>query len=452
MSLHATAVLKSATTSIVLISGLGAAPIAAQAPELPARTPNLDVRTHVPLGAQLSVTDVIVEQDLSRPYAYVGRMQAEKGFDIISLADEEHAEVIYRWRIEDEELHTGLGGMDPKYFKWNDRYYVVQSLQFGQGGPNADAGAVIVDVTGLPNVSTVRTVGFVRAPETPGGFHNIFMYKHSDGRALLFATTSGPNANVYDMGRFVEGEEDVLVGQVPVPTVPSTPQAGRVSYHDFYVGYDPATQQDKFYGGGTAGYFVFDVTNLTSPELLITLTNVQGVSYGHTFTPTPDGRYVVGETEYIHAPLRIFDLQPALDGEVTNISAPVGVWNMNWNGLVHNHEMRYPYVFVSGYEDGLVVFDITDPTSPQTVAYYDTFLGRHQSGMCRANICNGAFGIDVRNADGLVVVSDMGTGFWAFRLDDFQGWDGRGWGMPNVSSAQNWDDGPAGRPDRGTTE
>jgi hypothetical protein len=106
-------------------------------------------------------------------------------------------------------------------------------------------------------------------------------------------------------------------------------------------------------------------------------------------------------------------------------------------------------VFVSGYEDGLLVFDMTDPTGPTTVGYYDTFLGRHQTGMCQGSICNGAFGIDVRNADGLIVVSDMGTGFWAFRMADFQGWDGRGWGMPDISSAQDWDNGPPGldRPD-----
>ena len=41
---------------------------------------------------------------------------------------------------------------------------------------------------------------------------------------------------------------------------------------------------------------------------------LSGVRFGHTVTPSPDGRYIVAETEYRHAPLRIFDLQPALDG------------------------------------------------------------------------------------------------------------------------------------------
>src|SRR6185436_6487221 len=35
-----------------------------------------------------------------------------------------------------------------------------------------------------------------------------------------------------------------------------------------------------------------------------------GMTGGHTFTPTPDGRYGVAESEYQYAPLRILDLNP----------------------------------------------------------------------------------------------------------------------------------------------
>ena len=124
-----------------------------------------------------------------------------KGTDIINLEDPENPEVIYRWRIENQDLHQRTGGMDVKYFKLDGRYYVVQSLQFGQGGPNPDLGAVILDVTGLPDPSTVREVARLREPEMPGGFHNIFIYKHSDGRVLLITTIRGPFAHVYDMAR-----------------------------------------------------------------------------------------------------------------------------------------------------------------------------------------------------------------------------------------------------------
>ncbi|NNF26111.1 MAG: hypothetical protein HKN73_02665, partial [Gemmatimonadetes bacterium] len=332
---------------------------------------NMEVLGHVPLGHRLSVSDLDVEQELDRPYAYVGRMvygdAGPRGMDIVSIADPERPEILYEWRIENQDLHLGTGGMDVKHFKVNDRYYVVQSLQFRQGGPNPDLGAVVLDVTGLPDPSTVREVARIREPDDPGGFHNIFIYKHSDGRVLLFTTVSGPYANIYDLGRVVSGDvENARVGRVPVPASQEGSGGGR-GYHDFYVGYHPDTGEDRFYGGGTGGYYIYDVSNIESPQLRISLTGVSGVRYGHTFTPSPDGRYVVAETEYQYAPIRIFDLEPALNGETTNISSPLSAWTADWENLVHNHEVRWPYVFASGYLDGLQIFSLMDPENPVTV-------------------------------------------------------------------------------------
>ena len=398
---------------------------------------NIDVLGHIPLGPRLSVADMEVEQELDRPYAYVARMvygdDGPRGTDIVDLSDPTNLKVIYRWRIENQDLHAGTGGMDVKYFKWKGRYYVVQSLQFRQGGPNTDLGAVVLDVTGLPDPSTVREVARIREPEMPGGFHNIFIYKHSDGRVLLMTTIAGPFAHVYDLGKVVEGDLDnALAGRIP------NPNEGRRGYHDFYAGYHPETSQDRFYGGGTGGYYVYNITDLDNPELLVTLTGISGVRSGHTFTPGPNGRYVVAETEYQYAPLRIFDLKPALDGERQNIRNPISGWTADWRNLTHNHEVRWPYVFVSGYLDGLQVFSLMDPKNPVTVAYYDTYLGPPNTD--RYPVFNGAFGVDVRNEDGLIVVSDMSTGIWTFRMEGFDGWNGENWGVPDISSVQKWDE------------
>jgi hypothetical protein len=393
------------------------------------------------------VADMDLDQDLDRPYAYVSRMvygdEGPKGLDIISIADPSHPKVIYKWRIENQDLHMRTGGMDVKNFKWKGRYYVVQSLQFGQGGPDSDLGAVILDVTGLPDASKVKEVARIREPDMPGGFHNIFIYKHSDGRVYLFTTARAPGALVYDLGMIVEGDlKNARVGMVPIP---ESAQGGGISrgYHDFYVGWYPDGGEDRFYGGGTGGYYIYDVSDIKNPQLRITLTGIQGVSYGHTFTPSADGRYVVAETEYQYAPLRIFDLEPALKATgVTNIRNPISAFTADWRHLVHNHEVRWPLIFVSGYLDGLQIFDLEDPLNPETVGYYDTYVGPPNTD--RYSQFNGAFGVDVRNADGLIAISDMSTGFWTFRMDGFGGWNGADWGMPDVSSVQKWDQAPGG--------
>ena len=157
-------------------------------------------------------------------------------------------------------------------------------------------------------------------------------------------------------------ENTWLVGEVPNPT--PFKQIGGGGYHDFYVGYDPATHQDKFYGAGLGGYSVWDVTSTETPKQLFTITSL-GMDIAHTFTPSPDGHYAVTETEYQYTPLRIWDLSAGQTGKTQNIDIPIGAWTADWRDLSHNHEVRWPYVFVSAYEDGLQVFDLKDPKNPE---------------------------------------------------------------------------------------
>jgi hypothetical protein len=167
----------------------------------------------------------------------------------------------------------------------------------------------------------------------------------------------------------------------------------------------------------------------------------------------PTGRYALAETETQYQPIRVFDLKPALDGTVKTISRPIGAWTPNWQNLVHQFEIRWPYVFMASYADGLHVVNMMDPTNPYTVGYYDTYdaptipMAQGNSGYPGANaVYRGNFGIDIRNADGLIVASDMQTGIWGFKMDGFDGWNGHQWGVPNISSAQDWDNGPDGAP------
>ena len=121
-------------------------------------------------------------------------------------------------------------------------------------------------------------------------------------------------ALVYDLDKVVSDTNSStwLIGAVPNPT--PLKQLGNGGYHDFYVAYDPATHQDKFYGAGLGGYSVWDVTHPESPTQLFTITSF-GMDLAHTFTPSPDGKYAVTETEYQYTPLRIWDLTRRASGQ-----------------------------------------------------------------------------------------------------------------------------------------
>ena len=414
-------------------------------------TPNIEVVSHLPLpGIRFSHADIEIEQEVDRPFVYIAQRFGASGFYALSIDNPERPEVLYRWIIDNPDLHLGTGCVDLKYAKAEGRYYVIISCQFAQGGPDADLGAVVFDVTGLPDPSTVRQVAELRYPDMPGGIHNIFTYRHSNGRTLLAVTTQSEDVYLYDVALLAGGSsEPASRVRVPNPRGTRTRQ-----WHDMYMGFLPDAGQDRFYGAGTGGFHVFDVTDVENPRLLTVVTNIPGIQDGHTFTPTPDGRYALGmpEPTYQHSPIRVFDLQPpGTQGQTPNVvtGSGIGAWIPKFGGSTHNHEMRWPYVFISAQDDGLQIINMADPSRPYTVGYYHTRQGPmlygdgdRPSQATTGNIYDGAWGIDVRNSDGLIVVSDFNSGFWAFRLEGFQGWNGNDWAMPNVSSAQFWDDGP----------
>lgn len=393
---------------------------------------NLSVVSHIALEGGSG--NVEIEQEPSRPYVYLSKQAGPGGFAVISLENPEDPQVVYAWALDTPVASSASGARDVVYFKLEDRYYLVQSFQFEAGHREAGLGAVVFDVTGLPDASSVEEVARL---EVEGGFHNLFAYQHSDGRALLFATGGGA-AHVYDLAQLLAGN-NALVAQIDTP---EQLQAASSGYHDVFVGFEPATLQDRFYGAGAGGYYVYDVTDLAHPTLLTSISSA-AVQRGRAVTPTPDGRFLVTAAGYRTAPLRIYDLQPGLDGTIPQVRTAVGAWMADWRNFAERHEVRWPYVFVAALDDGLQVFNMRDPVNPYTVAYYQTGDGPPKT-MADPSQYDGAWDLDVRNVDGLIVVSDLSTGCWIFTLEAFDGWDGHGWGLPNMSSVQDWDNGPDG--------
>ena len=60
-------------------------------------------------------------------------------------------------------------------------------------------------------------------------------------------------------------------------------------------------------------------------------------------------------------------------------------------------------------------------------------------------------GSEVGKASGLSVVRERDGGFGGFGMEGCSGWNGHDWGMPNISSVQDWDNGPDGAPKRPRT-
>jgi hypothetical protein len=423
--------------AVVASAVLASTPVPAQPPaDKKGHSANIHDVGHLELGPFMTVGGLAIEQELSRPYVYVDRWREEAGFDVVDLHDPTAPHVIGRWRLEHPERHRLSRGETGKYFEIHGRYYYVKATEFEHGTLDSDIGAIVFDVT---DPSNPKEVGRIRSPEFIDGFVNVFPYKHSDGRVLLFAairtlpTAVAPHANVYDMDRFLAGgAAQGLIGSIPMPNAERGMPRG---FHDVAVEYDAGTGQDRFYGAGNGGFYVFDVSHPETPRVLTTIPVINSVAVqrAHTIVPTPDGVYVVTQMEVQFSPLMIFQLKP-LDGNdralatgptVDSVSIPIGVWTADWHDLPHNHKIRWPYVFDAAYEDGLQVVDIRDPKNPKTVGWAYTCGCQHMTGYVDEqhihgpSVFSGAMESDVRNADGLIVVSDLNTGFWAFRMDGF---------------------------------
>jgi hypothetical protein len=309
-------------------------------------------------------------------------------------------------------------------------------------------GLIVFDVTGLPNPAGIKEVAHIG----PMGARTVhaYPYKHSDGRVLLITTpTVGAYAQIYDARTLIaHGAQQALLAQVDIPAEVNLKQFTR-GFHDTYAAYDPSTKRDMLYGAGSGGFHVYDITRPQTPRYLFSMAPEGGLvtSGSHSVVPSPDGRYAVATVEQQYWPMFVFDLEPGLRGQSKTVP-PIAAWTADWRDGPHLMAVRWPFVFVAAYEDGLQIVSLVNPRTPRTLAWYYTCLCDPQPGwngsiMADDSYANGANDVDVRNSDGLIVVTDYTSGLWTFHLDGFDGWNGKQYRVPNISKEQDWDKGPA---------
>ncbi|NNE71568.1 MAG: hypothetical protein HKN29_14555 [Rhodothermales bacterium] len=250
------------------------------------------------------------------------------------------------------------------------------------------------------------------------GLRSLGAYRHSSGESLVLG--AGPQGAVLASAGSI----------ITIPLPEEVPDRERGAY-GIYAGYDLATDTDRLYVAGAGGYFVYDITRPAASTLL-TWVNSAAVQTGVGIQASPDATQLVTTTNYASAPIRVFDIRPALDGTISQVRTAVGAWSADWRSHAERFEMRWPYVFVAARDQGFQMFNLRNAYEPYTSGWFQT------AGPAGA----GALDLDVRNSDGLVAVLDSDTGLWLLRVEDFRGWDGRGWGFGNISSVQDWEQGP----------
>ncbi len=362
---------------------------------------NIRVVAHVAVEGGTSA--LAAEQ--ARPYAWLARRHG--GIIGLDLSTDTSPSVVFE--TTDGEVR------DITTFKVSDHHY----LALATGAP----AAMILDIT-IPTEAQV-----VASIARDAGYRALFAYRHSSGRALLMAASGGP-LEILDLEQVLAGNDTPLL----TLDTPEDLPASTMGFDYAFAGFETSGQQDRLYLAGAGGYYVYDITELSGAGKLLTHISSAAVQRGRMIVPMPSGEHVLALAEYRAAPIRIFALNSP------RVRTAEGAWMAHWQDEYAAVQVRWPFAFVAGLESGLHVINIFDPGNPYTDAYYRTAPASGGAPLERGR--RGISRVDVRNEDGLIVASDLESGFWAFRVEAFYGWHGHDWGLPNMSNAQDWDSGP----------
>lgn len=248
----------------------------------------------------------------------------------------------------------------------------------------------IIDLSGLPE--SVEVV--YDSNEWVVTAHNVFI---DSATAKLYL--AGPSGTA------------LLVLSVENPTAPEFLfYFFGVNYvHDLYVRNDTA-----WLNAANQGLWVIDFGG-EEIEMLGTLTEYEDQGYNHSGWLSADGNTYVFADETDGMRMKVCNVEDLSNIEVQGLFGS----EVSANSVAHNLQMKDQLVYVSHYNDGLQVFDVSNPNEPERVAWYDTFTGDESYSF------NGAWGIYAFLPSGRILISDRTSGLYLFQMDLTTGVDDR---------------------------
>lgn len=253
-------------------------------------------------------------------------------------------------------------------------------------GPN---GLQVADLSFLPD-----SVSIVYDSDTIfDQAHNIFI---DSANAVLYGISTDDNNGYY------RGMTIVSLADPAEPEFIRNYSFGTGNYpHDGFVKNDTA-----FINLGSDGLVLMDVSNPAIPIILSNFTAYFDLIYNHSGWTYPDKPWYAFVDEWYGNEIKIIDYS---DPANVNLLHTFNPSSRPDSIIPHNLMIKGDFLYLSNYQDGLRIFNISDPQNPILTGYYDTYSGTNL-----AQGYNGAWGIYSFLPSGLVLISDMQTGFYVF--------------------------------------
>lgn len=307
-----------------------------------------------------------------REYAIIGSTMGTHIFDITNPADVDTAVFI-------PGAATGPGIVHRDYHDYAGYLYIVCDEDSGLSLSTLQ----IVDLSNLPDSAPVVYNSNALFRKS----HNIFI---DTATARLYACGVRPSFNRQEIYSLADPINPVLI---------ETYNRGR---HDVYVRNDTAYLND-----GTAGLYIVDFQTPGNAQDLGNFVSVD-TGYNHSGWLSEDGDVYVLAEETFGVKIRLLDVSDLSDITVLSTISSL----VNPLSIAHNLIIKENFLYVSYYNDGLYIFDISDASNPFVVGYYDTSTEPHLDGKYR-----GAWGVYSLLPSGRVLISDMQNGLFVLDVD-----------------------------------
>lgn len=249
----------------------------------------------------------------------------------------------------------------------------------------ADFPVDVVDVTDPTRPTFVTTI--------PEEAHTLFV-ETREGSTRAYFGNYNATAPVYDV------------------TNPAQPQKLGVYQAGGFLVHDLSVKDGIAYlNAWNQGLLVVDFTAPAAPTLLGTFPSPTRSSHSNWTTTAGGRKVVVTGDEGWGAHLDVVDNDPASPTYMQSLAK----YRTRDHVSIHNIMAFGNKVYVTYYQDGVRVLDLSDPTQPALVGYFNTWNADGPDST--SNFFEGALGLDVDLARKLVLVADSPRGLLILRDD-----------------------------------
>ena len=374
---------------------------------------NLSLLGRIPLSDlptnSSSANDIWGHVDLNdmREYAIIG---LRRGLAVVDVTNPELPQII--------------GSVTGQSTTWRDikvlQYYNKSTRRFNayaySGGDNISEGLSIIDLSTLPN-----SIRLVKRTITDAESHNVYI-SNVDYTTNSALNGQSPMLHVSGSRSFGGAWRSYILDTPSSPeTAYTNNSATRSDYtHDAssLLVDDARAQTDCQLGSGISCNVMLDFNESevrlwehNSPQSATQLSQFTypNLQYVHSGWWSEDKQYI-----FVHDELdeRNFALNTTLNVfDISNLKAPqlVETWTGPTRAADHNGFVKGNRYYMSNYERGVTVLDISDPTALSEIGYFDTFGASDNASF------NGVWGVYPYLPSGHLIASDIQGGLYILK-------------------------------------